>query len=108
MIVFLCIFQIAERQMLSFLLLVKVQVQIQPSEKPISEFFMKRSATHGQSLKPNKTSPEVTQAFRIAKEECDELGENELDKTDKQQPAEECSSAVKDEPAALEPQTFYT
>uniref|UniRef100_A0ACD5X0G2 Uncharacterized protein n=1 Tax=Avena sativa TaxID=4498 RepID=A0ACD5X0G2_AVESA len=84
------------------------EVQIRPSEKPISEFFTKRSATHGQSLKPNKTSPEVTQAFRIAKEECDELGENQLDKTDKQQPPEECSSAVKDEPAALEPHTFYT
>jgi hypothetical protein len=98
--------------MLSTLLLVKVQVQIRPSEKPISEFFTKKSAAHGQSGKPDKTSPEVveTQAFRTAKEECDDLGENQPDKTEKQQPAEkqECSSAVKDEPATLEPQTVYT
>lgn len=86
------------------------EVQIRPSERPISEFFMKKSAAHGQSVKPDKTSPEVaeTQASRTAKEDC-ELGENQLDKTDKQQPAEkECSSAVKDEPVTLEPQTFYT
>ncbi|CAM0872791.1 unnamed protein product [Alopecurus aequalis] len=88
------------------------EVQLRPSEKPISDFFTKKSTTYGQSVKPNKTSPEIveTHAFRTAKEECDELGENQLDKTDKQQPPEkhECSSVVKDEPAILEPQSFYT
>ncbi|KAK1649311.1 hypothetical protein QYE76_067116 [Lolium multiflorum] len=88
------------------------EVQLRPSGKPISEFFLKKSAAHGQLVKPDKTSPEVaeTQPFRTAKEECDELGENQPDKTDEQWPAEkqECSTAVKDEPATLEPQTLYT
>lgn len=85
------------------------EIQIRPSEKPISEFFAKKSAAHGQSVKPDRTSPVVaeTQALRTEKEECDDLGENQLDKTYKQQPAEkhECS-AVKDEPATLELQPF--
>ena len=98
--------------MLCFLLLLEVQVQLRPSEKPISDFFTKKSAAFGQSAKPDKVSPEPeeTEAFRTAKEECDELGQNQLDKTDKQQSPEkqECSSVVKDEPAILEPQSCYT
>lgn len=81
-----------------------------PSEKPISEFFTKKSASCDQSVKPEKISRELakTQTFRTSIEERDESGQNQLEKTDQQHLAEkqDASSIVKDEPVALGPQDF--
>ncbi|KAL6662285.1 hypothetical protein ACP70R_000144 [Stipagrostis hirtigluma subsp. patula] len=86
------------------------EVQMGPSEKPISKFFAKKSTAHDQSVKPEKTSQEFaeTNASMDAKVDCDESVENQPDDINQQQPGEKqkVSTAIKDEPVTLEPQVL--
>ncbi|KAM3295324.1 hypothetical protein ACQJBY_037915 [Aegilops geniculata] len=84
------------------------EVEIGPSEKPISNFFTKKAAA---SVKPEEAHGELaeTQAFKTTKEECgDDSGEDPSNKTEQQQQASlEKQSAIKNEPVTLDPQVFY-
>nr|CAB3498919.1 unnamed protein product [Digitaria exilis] len=81
-----------------------------PREKPISNFFTKKSSAEDQSLKPEKITLECakTHASRASKVECDEAVENQPDDVNRQQPEDKqnTSSIVKDEPVSLEHQVF--
>ncbi|CAL4918449.1 unnamed protein product [Urochloa decumbens] len=85
------------------------EVHMGPSEKPISKFFTKKSTTHDQSVKPEKTTSEfASHAFRASKVEGDESAENQPEGVDQKQPGEKqtASSTVKDEPVSLEYQVL--
>ncbi|CAN6292089.1 unnamed protein product [Urochloa humidicola] len=85
------------------------EVHMGPTEKPISKFFTKKSTTHDQSVKPEKTPSEfASHASRASKVESDESAENQPEDVDQKQPGEKqtTSSTVKDEPVSLEHQVF--
>ncbi|KAF8733863.1 hypothetical protein HU200_014715 [Digitaria exilis] len=81
-----------------------------PREKPISNFFTKKSSAEDQSLKPEKITLECakTHASRASKVECDEAVENQPDDVNRRQleDNQNTSSIVKDEPVSLEHQVF--
>ncbi|XP_062198188.1 uncharacterized protein LOC133900918 isoform X2 [Phragmites australis] len=81
------------------------EVHMGPSEKPISNFFTKKSTAHDQSGKSEKTSQEFaeTHATRTAKVESEESVENQSEEI-KQQDVEKQNTCVPvmDEPVKLE------
>ncbi|GJN04379.1 hypothetical protein PR202_ga21925 [Eleusine coracana subsp. coracana] len=96
--------------MLSLLTSFKYQVQLGPSEKPISKFFTKKSTVHDQPVKPEKSSQELTEtdAPISAKVECDESVEYQSGQIKQQQPGDKHTTwnAVKDEPVTSERQVL--
>ncbi|XP_015643681.1 uncharacterized protein [Oryza sativa Japonica Group] len=75
------------------------QVQMRPSEKPISTFFMKKPV---KSEKKDQDHAE-TKAFRAANKEWHESAENQLDKTYQHQVEEEQDASIfNDQPITLE------